>query len=316
MPGSFDSNLVAETELTYSLNDRCASYLQVQTISFLSHLRSREVNGPFLIIGPLSTLRNWSGEVKRWCPSMPVLEYHGAGAKARAALRAQHMPFGGFGVCALVGGRRRGGFKALRVEGRGRMHTFTGRANCTGQLPMGEWSLLLVASHADKAGDIADIPACSFVPPPPLPGMPVGPDFPVVVSTYEIVMADIKALARYNWKYIVVDEGHRLKNFNCKLIRDLKTLPADNKLLLTGEEHAQGGVGGVEGCICGLWLWLHRKLIKDWNKLPADGKLLLLRGDNMRFMPLFAHAVCAVAAVCITAMCASTGSRFVWCFCM
>lgn len=64
--------------------------------------------------------------------------------------------------------------------------------------------------------------------------MPVGPNFPVVVSTYEIVMADIKALARYNWKYIVVDEGHRLKNFNCKLIRDLKTLPADNKLLLTG----------------------------------------------------------------------------------
>lgn len=55
-----------------------------------------------------------------------------------------------------------------------------------------------------------------------------------MVSTYEIVMADIKALARYNWKYIVVDEGHRLKNFNCKLIRDLKTLPADNKLLLTG----------------------------------------------------------------------------------
>jgi hypothetical protein len=55
------------------------------------------------------------------------------------------------------------------------------------------------------------------------------------VSTYEIVMADIKALARYNWKYIVVDEGHRLKNFNCKLIRDLKTLPVDNKLLLTGE---------------------------------------------------------------------------------
>jgi hypothetical protein len=68
--------------------------LQVQTISFLSHLRNRGVNGPFLIIGPLSTLRNWSGEVKRWCPSMPVLEYHGSGAKARAALRAQHMPIG------------------------------------------------------------------------------------------------------------------------------------------------------------------------------------------------------------------------------
>lgn len=68
--------------------------LQVQTISFLSHLRTRGVSGPFLIIGPLSTLRNWSGEVRRFCPSMPVLEYHGSGAKARAALRAQHMPLG------------------------------------------------------------------------------------------------------------------------------------------------------------------------------------------------------------------------------
>jgi hypothetical protein len=47
-------------------------------------------------------------------------------------------------------------------------------------------------------------------------------------------MADIKALARYDWKYIIVDEGHRLKNFNCKLIKDLRTLPAANKLLLTG----------------------------------------------------------------------------------
>jgi ATP-dependent DNA helicase len=52
-------------------------------------------------------------------------------------------------------------------------------------------------------------------------------------------MADIKALARYNWKYVVVDEGHRLKNFECKLIRDLRMLPADNKLLLTGEEGGQ-----------------------------------------------------------------------------
>lgn len=68
--------------------------LQVQTISFLSHLRSNGVNGPFLIIGPLSTLRNWAAEVRRWCPSMPVLEYHGNGAKARAQLRAEHMPIG------------------------------------------------------------------------------------------------------------------------------------------------------------------------------------------------------------------------------
>jgi hypothetical protein len=39
----------------------------------------------------------------------------------------------------------------------------------------------------------------------------VGPTFPVIVTSYEVVMNDSKALARYDWKCLVVDEGHRLK---------------------------------------------------------------------------------------------------------
>ncbi|CAO3643500.1 unnamed protein product [Cunninghamella blakesleeana] len=58
--------------------------------------------------------------------------------------------------------------------------------------------------------------------------------FPIVVTSYEIIMNDRKLLQKYNWKYIVVDEGHRLKNFNCKLIRELKTYKSANRLLLTG----------------------------------------------------------------------------------
>lgn len=56
----------------------------------------------------------------------------------------------------------------------------------------------------------------------------------MVVTSYEIVIADVKHLQRYPWKYIVVDEGHRLKNFNCKLLRELRTIPTANKLLLSG----------------------------------------------------------------------------------
>jgi hypothetical protein len=56
----------------------------------------------------------------------------------------------------------------------------------------------------------------------------------VVVTSYEIVIADVKHLQRYAWKYIVVDEGHRLKNFNCKLLRELRTIHTGNKLLLSG----------------------------------------------------------------------------------
>ena len=47
-------------------------------------------------------------------------------------------------------------------------------------------------------------------------------------------MRDTSALKRVNWKYLVVDEGHRLKNHSCRLIRELKALPTENRLLLTG----------------------------------------------------------------------------------
>ncbi|KAF9989414.1 hypothetical protein BGZ75_006402 [Mortierella antarctica] len=58
--------------------------------------------------------------------------------------------------------------------------------------------------------------------------------FPIVVTSYEIVIRDRKFLSRYNWKYIIVDEGHRLKNMDCKLIRELKSYHSANRLLLTG----------------------------------------------------------------------------------
>ncbi|KAG4305183.1 hypothetical protein PORY_001353 [Pneumocystis oryctolagi] len=60
------------------------------------------------------------------------------------------------------------------------------------------------------------------------------PDFPVIVTSYEIIMNDKVYLRRYQWKYIVVDEGHRIKNLNCKLIRELKGYDSANRLLLTG----------------------------------------------------------------------------------
>lgn len=57
---------------------------------------------------------------------------------------------------------------------------------------------------------------------------------PVVVTSFEISMIDRKFLQRFQWKYLIVDEGHRIKNLNCRLVRELKMMPTDNKLLLTG----------------------------------------------------------------------------------
>ncbi|KAH9312679.1 hypothetical protein KI387_027714, partial [Taxus chinensis] len=60
------------------------------------------------------------------------------------------------------------------------------------------------------------------------------PTFPVVVTSYEVAMFDRRFFSRYEWMYLVVDEGHRLKNFDCKLLRELRSLSFKNTLLLTG----------------------------------------------------------------------------------
>ncbi|SCV01648.1 LAMI_0G12816g1_1 [Lachancea mirantina] len=56
----------------------------------------------------------------------------------------------------------------------------------------------------------------------------------VVITSYEIIIRDIDLILSHQWKFLVVDEGHRLKNINCKLIRELKRINTSNRLLLTG----------------------------------------------------------------------------------
>eukprot|EP00127_Corallochytrium_limacisporum_P002041 Clim_evm29s99 gene=Clim_evmTU29s99 len=58
--------------------------------------------------------------------------------------------------------------------------------------------------------------------------------YPIVVTSYEIVMRDRKFLQNHMWKYVIVDEGHRIKNLNCRLVRELKSYHSANRLLLTG----------------------------------------------------------------------------------
>lgn len=58
--------------------------------------------------------------------------------------------------------------------------------------------------------------------------------FPVVVTSFEICMIDRTFLERYQWQYMILDEGHRIKNRSCRLVQELKQIPATSRLLLTG----------------------------------------------------------------------------------
>ncbi|GLE02985.1 hypothetical protein PINS_up011864 [Pythium insidiosum] len=61
-------------------------------------------------------------------------------------------------------------------------------------------------------------------------------DFPVIITSYEMIIQDRRSFDHegFVWKYVIIDEGHRLKNMNCKLVRELKTCKSENRLLLTG----------------------------------------------------------------------------------
>ncbi|KAG7390693.1 hypothetical protein PHYBOEH_006946 [Phytophthora boehmeriae] len=61
-------------------------------------------------------------------------------------------------------------------------------------------------------------------------------DFPVIISSYEVMLSDAKSFSSggFVWKYMIIDEGHRLKNMNCQLVRELKRARSENRLLLTG----------------------------------------------------------------------------------
>uniref|UniRef100_A0A8C2AWP6 SWI/SNF related, matrix associated, actin dependent regulator of chromatin, subfamily a, member 4a n=1 Tax=Cyprinus carpio TaxID=7962 RepID=A0A8C2AWP6_CYPCA len=125
----------------------------IQTIALITYLMEyKRLNGPFLIIVPLSTLSNWVYEFDKWAPSVVKVSYKGSPAARRA-------------------------FLPILRSGK----------------------------------------------------------FNVLVTTYEYIIKDKQVLAKLRWKYMIVDEGHRMKNHHCKLTQVLNThYLAPRRLLLTG----------------------------------------------------------------------------------
>lgn len=58
--------------------------------------------------------------------------------------------------------------------------------------------------------------------------------FNVLLTTYEMVLADSSHLRVVPWEVLVVDEGHRLKNSGSKLFNMLNTFSFQHRVLLTG----------------------------------------------------------------------------------
>ena len=90
---------------------------------------------------------------------------------------------------------------------------------------------------------------------------PGSKEFPVICTSYEICMNDRKFLANYGWKFIIIDEGHRIKNLDCRLIRELQTYQSANRLLITGTP--------LQNNLTELWSLLHFLMPNIFNKLES-----------------------------------------------
>ncbi|KAK5175662.1 putative ATPase [Saxophila tyrrhenica] len=85
--------------------------------------------------------------------------------------------------------------------------------------------------------------------------------FPVICTSYEICMNDRKFLSHYGWKFIIIDEGHRIKNLNCRLIRELQSYQSANRLLITGTP--------LQNNLTELWSLLHFLMPSIFDKLES-----------------------------------------------
>lgn len=58
--------------------------------------------------------------------------------------------------------------------------------------------------------------------------------FNILITSYEVFLADLAELVDIKWRYVIIDEGHRIKNKSAKLLEALKQLRCNRRLLMSG----------------------------------------------------------------------------------
>lgn len=59
-------------------------------------------------------------------------------------------------------------------------------------------------------------------------------DWDVCVTSYEMCIREKSVFKKFNWRYLIIDEAHRIKNEKSKLSEILREFKTSNRLLITG----------------------------------------------------------------------------------
>jgi SWI/SNF-related matrix-associated actin-dependent regulator of chromatin subfamily A member 5 len=58
--------------------------------------------------------------------------------------------------------------------------------------------------------------------------------FDICVTSFEMAIKEKTALRRFSWRYIIIDEAHRIKNENSLLSKTMRLFSTNYRLLITG----------------------------------------------------------------------------------
>lgn len=155
----------------------------LQSISVLAYqYEYLNIQGPHLIVVPKSTLSNWMNELKRWCPALRAIKFHGS-KEDREAMKEQYFT----NDAAAHNGRRPD--KQTRNPETG-----------------------------EKEDDNSDNPR----------------QWDICVTTYEVCNTERRTFEKFAWRYLVIDEAHRLKNEASMFSKTVRGFSTAFRLLLTG----------------------------------------------------------------------------------
>merc|ERR1719506_3151093 len=174
---------LAEKGLNGILADEMGLGKTLQSIAVLAYYwEYLRIQGPHLICVPKSTLSNWMNELKRWCPSLRAIRFHGS-KEDREYMAEEYF-----------------NSKAASHDGK--------RPN----------KPQIMDEHGELIDDNSDNPR----------------QWDVCVTTYEMCNTEKKTLQKFAWKYLVIDEAHRLKNDASMFSATVRSFDTANRLLLTG----------------------------------------------------------------------------------
>ncbi|XP_055296600.1 chromatin-remodeling complex ATPase chain Iswi-like [Sitodiplosis mosellana] len=144
---------LCENGINGILGDEMGLGKTIQTISIFGYMKNvKKVDGPFLVIAPLSTLQNWLNEAQRFCPSLRAFVLH-AYKKDRPKL-----------------------LKRLKEP----------------------------------------------------------EDWDLCITSYDIALKEYHKFRKPKWQYVVLDEGHKIKNEKSKMNEALHAIKSNHRLMLTG----------------------------------------------------------------------------------